>query len=121
MILMMSCALVSLWWSFTDEFIFVFWFLFLCAPTPISLSQRHEHEESHHHGSSSSSRTLLEFASPDLMASFDEHTWLLTVRSLDARQLGAFMRTCLETLLYQVRAAFGNRGGGLDDSNHGVI
>ena len=38
------------------------------------------------------------------MASFDEHTWLLTVRSLDARQLGVFMRACLETLLYQVRA-----------------
>jgi hypothetical protein len=37
------------------------------------------------------------------MASFDEHTWLLTVRSLDARQLGVFMRACLETLLYQVR------------------
>ncbi len=53
------------------------------------------------------------------MASFDEHTWLLTVRSLDARQLGAFMRTCLETLLYQVYALRLGIGGvgGLDHSH----
>jgi hypothetical protein len=52
------------------------------------------------------STSLLELFSPDLLAAYDEHTWLVPVRSLDGRQLGAFFRTCLEALLYQVLCSF---------------
>lgn len=64
-------------------------------------ARRAEKVDGPHSSAPSSSASILEVVSSDLLPSFDENTWLVPVRSLDARALGAFFTLTIEALLYR--------------------